>query len=81
MSGTKPITTSSSVHQVYGEVPAKICHTLFFKSVDCRKQESAGFARIWGKFASKKRHVHVPHPEKCMKHNAENLCTFGGMGQ
>ena len=64
MAGNKPRTHPYSVHIVYGEVPAKICHNLFCKSVDCGKQDSVGFSKIWGQLTRKKRHVNAPHPGK-----------------
>ena len=64
MAGAKPRTLLSSAHQIYGKVPAKIYHTLFCKSIDCRKQDSERFTKIWGKITGEKRHVHAPHPGK-----------------
>ena len=64
MVGDKPRTPPYSVHQVYGEVTAKICRTLFCKSVDYTKQDRAVFSKIWGGFARENIQVHAPHPCK-----------------
>ena len=63
MAGAKPRKPPSSAHQIYGEVPAKICHTLFCKIIDCEKQDSEIFTKIWGQFTREKRHVHAPLTE------------------
>ena len=72
MAGDNSRKFPSSVHQVYDKVPAKIHHTLFCKSVDFRKNDSARFDKIWGELAVGKRHVHVIYTGKLMNPN----CSF-----
>ena len=68
MAGAKTITPPYSAHQIYGEFPEKIWHTLFCKSIDCGKQDSEIFTKIWGEITREKRHVHAPHPGKMHEH-------------
>ena len=56
MAGVKPRTPTSSAHQIYGEVTAKICYTLFCKRIDIEI-----FTKIWRKITQKERHVYEPH--------------------